>query len=216
MKKMRLYGLLCLALLHLSCGQKTANNNEQQPEPYVYNLHSDYDSARVLNRLSSEVLRVNAFLQKRGTTYARDKAILIDMHIPSKYFRLFVVDLQSGAVLSRGLVCHGSGSEITGSDSLQFSNTPNSYMTSLGMYKIGGAYQGNFGRSYKLHGLEATNDKAFERAIVLHRYQCVPDEEQYYPICNSLGCAMVSENYFETLETYIDASKKPMLMNIYY
>ncbi len=126
------------------------------------------------------------------------------------------MDLKTNKIISKGLCAHGSGSEIAGTDSLQFSNIPNSYMTSLGIYKIGSSYQGSFGKSYKLAGLEKSNDKAAARAIVLHRYGCVPDEEQYYPICNSLGCAMLSENYFEELIPLIDNEPKPILLKIYY
>jgi hypothetical protein len=179
-------------------------------------LESDYDSTRLLKVLPQQIESVKNYIKSKGTLYSNQKAILIDMRIPSKYFRLFVVDLKTGKVISKGLCAHGSGSEIQGTDSLQFSNTPNSYMTSLGFYKIGGSYQGNFGKSYKLAGLEKSNDKAIARAIVLHRYSCVPDEEQYYPICNSLGCAMLSENYFEELIPIIDREPKPMILKIYY
>lgn len=179
-------------------------------------LESDYDSTRFLKVLPQQIESVKTYIKNKGTLYSNQKAILIDMKISSKYYRLFVVDLKTNKILSKGLCAHGSGSEIEGTDSLQFSNTPNSYMTSLGLYKIGGAYQGNFGKSYKLVGLEKSNDKAAARAIVLHRYGCVPDEEQYYPICNSLGCAMLSENYFEELIPIIGKSPKPMILKIYY
>lgn len=177
---------------------------------------SDYDSTRFLKVLPQQIESVKNYIKSKGTLYSSQKAILIDMRIPSKYFRLFVVDLKTGKVISKGLCAHGSGSEIEGTDSLQFSNIPNSYMTSLGLYKIGGSYQGSFGKSYKLAGLEKSNDKAAARAIVLHRYSCVPDEGQYYPICNSLGCAMLSENYFEELIPIIDRETKPMILKIYY
>jgi hypothetical protein len=179
-------------------------------------LESDYDSTRFFKVLPQQIESVKNYVKSKGTIYSNQKAILIDMRIPSKYFRLFVVDLKTGKVISKGLCAHGSGSEIEGTDSLQFSNVPNSYMTSLGLYKVGGSYQGSFGKSYKLAGLEKSNDKAAARAIVLHRYSCVPDEEQYYPICNSLGCAMLSENYFEELIPIIDKEPKPMILKIYY
>lgn len=177
---------------------------------------SDYDSTRLQNILPQQIEAVKKYISGKGSIYSSRKAVLVDMKIPSKYFRFFVVDLKTNQILSKGLCAHGSGSEIAGTDSLQFSNTPNSYMTSLGLYKIGSAYQGNFGKSYKLVGLEKSNDKAVARAIVLHRYGCVPDEEQYYPICNSLGCAMLSENYFEELIPIIDSEPKPMILKIYY
>lgn len=177
---------------------------------------SDYDSVRIQKTLPQQIEAVKNYIQKQGAVYSKNKAILVDMKIPSKYFRLFVVDLKTNRILSKGMCAHGEGSQIPGTDSLQFSNVPNSYMTSLGMYQIGNAYQGNFGKSYKLIGLEKSNDKALARAIVLHRYSCVPDDEQFYPICTSLGCAMLSENYFEELIPIIDGESKPMILKIYY
>lgn len=193
---------------------QTSQMNRGESEEII--PESDYDSTRFMKVLPQQIESVKNYIKSKGTLYSTQKAILIDMRIPSKYFRLFVVDLKTGKVISKGLCAHGSGSEIEGTDSLRFSNTPNSYMTSLGLYKIGGSYQGSFGKSYKLAGLEKSNDKAAARAIVLHRYSCVPDEEQYYPICNSLGCAMLSENYFEELIPIIDREPKPMILKIYY
>lgn len=185
-------------------------------ETIAFAAESDYDSTRIGKVLPQQIEAVKQYIAGKGSVYSSRKAVFVDMKIPSKYFRFFVVDLKTNQIVSKGLCAHGSGSEISGTDSLQFSNTPNSYMTSLGLYKIGSAYQGNFGKSYRLAGLEKSNNKAAARAIVLHRYGCVPDEEQYYPICNSLGCAMLSENYFEELIPIIDQESKPMIMKIYY
>ena len=213
----KLYYLTAFIFIICACtfnqAQTSGSNREEIPD---ITAESDYDSARFLKVLPQQIEAVKTYIRNKGGIYSNQKAILIDMKIPSKYFRLFVVDLKTNKVISKGLCAHGSGSEIAGTDSLQFSNTPNSYMTSLGLYKIGGSYIGSFGKSYRLAGLEKTNDKAAARAIVLHRYSCVPDEEQYYPICNSLGCAMLSENYFEELMPIIDKEPKPMIMKIYY
>ncbi len=212
----RLYFIICM----LIGGACTFTQSQETPvnmaESEAVSVKSDYDSARISKVLPQQIEAVKKYIQSKGTAYSSRKAILVDMKIPSKYFRFFVVDLKTNEILSKGLCAHGSGSEIAGTDSLQFSNVPNSYMTSLGMYKIGNAYQGNFGKSYKLLGLEKSNDKALARAIVLHRYGCVPEEEQYYPICNSLGCAMLAENYFEELIPMIDSEPKPMILKIYY
>lgn len=179
-------------------------------------LDATFDSTRLQEILPKQIDSVNRFVLKNNSMYSNKIAVLVDMKIPSSNYRFFVVNLETQEIISRGLCAHGSGSEISGTDSLQFSNIPNSYMTSLGLYRIGNAYQGNFGKSYKLHGLEKTNNKAYERVVVLHRYLCVPDEEQAYPICNSLGCPMLSEAYFEELIPLIDQEKKPVLMKIYY
>lgn len=173
------------------------------------------DTLAIHSRLNEKATALKSYLRKYPN-YNQRQAILIDMRQNSGKYRLFVYDLDSMKIVSKGLVAHGSGSETGSSDSLIFSNTPESYMSSLGKYKIGNSYTGTFGRSYKLHGLDQSNSKAYDRAIVLHRYSCVPDEEQHYPICNSLGCPMVSENYFEELDKIVRSSGKPMIMEIYY
>jgi len=173
------------------------------------------DSLFFANRLALKIKGTHQYL-KNNPSFNKQYAVLIDMKVNSGKARLFVVDLTTDRIVSKGLVAHGSGSNTLIRDSLVFSNVPNSYKTSIGKYKIGASYPGRFGKSYKLHGLDASNSNAFDRFIVLHRYSCVPDEEQSYEICNSLGCPMVSEAYFEELDTYIEPSKKPLLLEIFY
>jgi len=161
-----------------------------------------------------ELAKAKKFL-KNNPSFNENTVFLIDMKIPSGKFRFFIHDLSKDSITHKALVAHGSGSTYS-EDSLTFSNTPNSYQTSLGNYKIGGSYAGSFGKSYKLHGLDKTNDKALVRYVVLHPYSCVPDEEQEDPICESLGCPMVSDEFIKVLYPTIDGSKKPILMVIYY
>jgi hypothetical protein len=200
------------ALLISSC-IKAQSPTTESDEIIIENVKGE--TINVEERLEKKIDEVKQFLSANNH-FNGDIAILIDMRIPSNYFRFFVVDPDSMKVLKKGLVAHGSGSETGTPDSLRFSNIPNSYMTSLGKYRIGAPYIGSFGRSYKLHGLEPTNNKALERAVVFHRYMCVPDEEQPDPICNSLGCPMVSESFFEEVDLLIRNSPKPVLMEIYY
>ncbi len=166
-------------------------------------------------RYSEKARQLRSYIAKHPA-YDAHTVFLVDMRIPSGNKRFFVYDLDSSRVLTSGLVAHGSGCETGIADSLVFGNVPESYRSSLGRYKIGYSYAGMFGKAYKLYGLDPTNSKAFDRLIVLHRYQCVPDEEQDFPICNSLGCPMVSENFFPVLEEYIEKAKKPLLLEIYY
>ncbi len=140
---------------------------------------------------------------------------LIDMSLPSGRKRFFVYDLQKDTILTAGLVAHGS-CHTQYLEAARFSNTVESGCSAAGKYKVGSAYGGRFGKSYKLYGLQASNAHAFERFIVLHPYGCVPDEETYpHPICNSLGCPMVSYHFLETLQPFIDHSKKPVLLWIF-
>lgn len=141
---------------------------------------------------------------------------LVDMSIPSGKKRFFVYNVKKNSLEYSSLVAHGYGSSKPDNDQLEFSNIPNSYQTSLGKYKIGYSYNGTFGLAYKLFGLDNTNSKAFERAIVLHSLNEVPDSETYpYNICQSAGCPMVSPSSLATLNKYIKSSPKPILLWIY-
>ena len=114
------------------------------------------------------------------------------MKIASGRNRFFVYDLQKDSILFSGLVAHGScdnGFQMEAN----FSNKVNSGCSCLGKFSIGNSYNGRFGTAYKLYGLDSSNSNAYERSIVLHSYDCVPEQEIYpLPVCNSRGCPMVS------------------------
>ena len=134
------------------------------------------------------------------------------MSLNSGKYRFFVYDLVHDSVVMSGLVAHGSCNK-TFLASAKFSNMPGCGCSEKGKYKIGYKYQGRFGPAYKLYGLDTTNSNAFDRYIVLHSYYMVPDRETSpLPICNSLGCAMVSDNFIKQLAAKLDASKKPVLL----
>ncbi|MBK5272708.1 MAG: murein L,D-transpeptidase catalytic domain family protein, partial [Bacteroidia bacterium] len=100
--------------------------------------------------------------------FSTEYCFLVDMSIPSGKNRFFVYNMEKDSVEYASLVAHGFGSDRPGKDQLEFSNVPNSFKTSLGRYKIGNSYNGNYGLAYKLYGLDSTNSKVYQRAIVLH------------------------------------------------
>ena len=210
--------LLFFGSVSLSCVASASGNERQNTpnEPVEMIVTENKDSLRMADEFPLQLTALKAYIAKNKTKYSSNYAVLIDMKIPSQHYRLFVVDLRNDSIVESGIVAHGSGSEIAGTDSLVFSNTPNSYMTSLGIYKFGVSYQGNFGKSYRLHGLETSNNKAFDRAVVFHSYYYVPEFEQTQPIMNSLGCPMVAPAFFDRVDKYIMKEKLPMLMKIYY
>ena len=77
----------------------------------------------------------------KGKDYNQDIAIFINFRIPSNRFRFFIYDLKNNKVLEKAIVSHGSGSVIKGSKELKFSNTENSYQSSLGKYAIMNSYR---------------------------------------------------------------------------
>lgn len=162
------------------------------------------------HRLDSLLPAVKSFVASNG--YNEKLFFFADLSLHSGVERFAVVDLVSDSIRRSGLVAHGVGGTEWAKDA-RFSNTPNSLCSSVGKYKIGAKYNGMFGKSYKLYGLDKTNNKAFERYIVLHGYECVPDERTYPQyLCNSKGCPMVSHAFLNVLSNYIDASAKPILL----
>lgn len=164
-------------------------------------------------RIFEQVARIKE-LVKTNSKFNNEIAFLLDMKIMSGKNRFFIYDLKNDKIIDQGLVAHGIGSGLYGD--LKFSNENYSYCTSLGKYYIGKSYTGEYGKSYRLHGFEATNSNAFSRSIVLHKYDKVPYEEQNNIICNSLGCPMVNEIYYKRIEKLIDASKSNIILDIYY
>lgn len=62
---------------------------------------------------------------------------------------------------------HGSGSG-GGTYPTHFSNVEGSHASSLGTYKIGEVHYGKNGKGYRMHGLDKSNSRAYERYILVH------------------------------------------------
>jgi hypothetical protein len=177
-------------------------------------------AAHLLTTATEEKLMSKAEVIKnsvlKNSKYNSEIVFLIDMKIMSGKNRFFVFNLKTNSIIDQGLVTHGLGSETNTRDQLKFSNTPGSLCTSLGKYIIGKSYRGEFGKAYRLFGLDETNNKAFQRSIVLHKYNKVPYNEQNSPICQSMGCPMLNEAFYARIEKLIDSSKKKIVLEIFY
>lgn len=152
----------------------------------------------------------------KGKDYNQNLAVFINFKIYSGKYRYFVYDLRNDKTLQKAIVAHGDGSVVKNSNALQFSNTDGSHQSSLGKYEIRESYTGKFGKAYRLDGLDETNSNARSRAIVLHSYYCIPDNESSHPACLSFGCPMLSKNAFDETARYVDSSKQPILLYAFY
>ena len=141
-------------------------------------------------------------------------AFFVDMQVKSGKERFFVVDLATDSILKKGLVAHGKGNEKFTFDR-KFSNGAGSNCSSLGIYKIGKAYNGAFGLSYKLYGLNKSNSNALKRYVVLHSMGSIPETESQYPITQTEGCPAVAPAFLEDLATILDNAPKNVLLYIY-
>lgn len=99
----------------------------------------------------------------------RDRMYLVDFQKFSGEERLYEVDLIGGRVTAFR-TCHGRGSDPQHSGyARQFSNTPDSHMSSIGAYATAGAGWGaQQGPNVLLDGLEYSNNLARDRAIIIH------------------------------------------------
>lgn len=117
---------------------------------------------------------------------------VIDYSLPSSTPRLWIFDLANNRLLFRELVAHGRN---TGDNlATNFSNELNSRTSSIGLFRTRGTYQGSNGYSLRMEGLEpGFNDRAEERAIVMHGAPYVNDEQirKFGRIGRSWGCPAV-------------------------
>lgn len=150
---------------------------------------------------------------KRGEV-TRPVAVVIDYSMPSTEKRLWVLDLEKGAVVWNELLAHGKG---TGeNEALHFSNKEGSHQSSLGAFSTLGTYVGENGYSLKLKGLErGVNDKAESRAIVMHGAWYVDEAlaKKQGRIGRSWGCPAVRDEISQEL---IDRIKDGALVLAYH
>ena len=130
------------------------------------------------------------------TIKARDRIAVVDFTVPSSEARLHFLDVVSGKA-SRVLVAHGSGSDPGHTGYLKsFSNAFGSNASSEGAFVTDDYYVGKHGRSQRLIGLDATNNNALDRAIVIHSAWYANDDmiAAHGKLGRSQGCFTVGEN----------------------
>ena len=139
---------------------------------------------------------------------------VIDFSVPSTERRMFVYDLRTRELLFEEHVSHGrnSGANVP----TLFSNQPESFKSSIGLYRTAEGYFGKHGYSLRLDGLEkGFNDKARERAIVIHgaEYVNAKTAKAQGRLGRSLGCPALRP---EISAKVIDTVKDGGLLFAYY
>jgi hypothetical protein len=121
-------------------------------------------------------LALKAYEKIRQQGYDQQQVLtIVDYSKPSSQPRMWVIDLKNLKVAFQTLVAHGRNS---GGDLAQnFSNAPQSYESSLGVYLTANTYVGHKGYSLRLNGLEpGFNSNAERRDIVVHPADYVSEE----------------------------------------
>lgn len=139
---------------------------------------------------------------------------VIDYSLPSTEPRLWVFDLDRGELMFEELVSHGQGSG--NAEATEFSNTPESHQSSLGLFRTMNSYYGRNGYSLRLEGLEpGVNDLAYQRAIVIHGADYVSEAfiQRTGRLGRSHGCPAVRQDVTYPL---IDSLKEDHYLFAYY
>lgn len=124
--------------------------------------HDDAIDPRMIARARA------SFDRHRSSLSHVDVVGIADFTRPSRDPRFYLLDTNSGRV-TRHLVSHGRGSDPAHTGLLQrFSNQIGSEASSSGAYVMSEYYQGRYGRSMRVRGLDYSNSNAEARAIVVH------------------------------------------------
>ena len=151
---------------------------------------------RLLGRARAAFDRFRPMIQRPGTV------VIADFAKASRDPRFYLLDTASGRV-THHLVAHGRGSDPDHSGYVEhFSNMFGSNASSAGAYLTGDVYDGKYGRSMRVQGLESRNSNAQARAIVIHSawYSEPQVAAEYGKLGRSEGCfALSHESHREVL-----------------
>ena len=142
-------------------------------------------------------------LERAGNkVWRKDLVGIADFARASSLPRFHFVNMEAGTIRSFH-VAHGRGSDPSHSGFLQqFSAIPGSEATSRGAYFTAEWYNGKYGTSIRLVGMDQDNFTALERAIVMHPAAYASSEHiaKFGKLGRSEGCfAMGPENFNEAL-----------------
>ncbi len=162
--------------------------------------------------VKKECQKILPYLQQNN--FSTQLTLLFDLKLNLHSKRLYVCNPSSGQILHTFIASHGKGKNSTKSKA-NTSNIPGSLCTSLGKYRIAERYKGIWGYSYRLDGLDTTNNNARKRAIVLHYYDKQSSNENIGLHFFSEGCPMLAKQDWEILDTLIQQQEQNVLLYIY-
>lgn len=127
---------------------------------------------------------------------ATGRLVIVDYSRHSREERLYVVNLTTGAVTTYR-ASHGLGSDPDHDGYLDsFSSVSGSQASPEGTFRVAEEYRGKHGRSVRLDGLDAENQTARDRAIVIHAASYAEPEHlaRYGKLGRSNGCIVFSKD----------------------
>ena len=138
---------------------------------------------------------------------------IVDYSKNSDKKRFYVIDVVNNKLIYQTYVAHSKNSGFE--KAVLFSDVPNSYQSSLGFFLCAEPYNGAFGYSLRLKGLEkGINSNAEKRAIVIHGSE--NSEESFIKdngfLGRSLGCYVLPKSLTAEI---IDVLKEGTVLFVY-
>lgn len=156
-------------------------------------------AAPQINVLNQALLNQEKFSDK---IRKKDKLIIVDYSKPIWDERLWVYDKTKKEIIFTSKVGHAGKSGII--YATDFSNEPRSQKSSVGSFVTLGTYNGKFGYSLKVDGLEKNkNDMVIYRSIIIHKMNGHPW---------SYGCFTIPK---EKVKEFIDLVKDGVFLYVY-
>lgn len=165
-----------------------------------------------------DVESIKQYCQSNG--YSDKYCILVDFSKPQGINRFAIYSFEDNKVIAKSLCAQGRGRE-NNIFCRKFSNEIGSNYSSLGRYRVGRLRKMSrpllwfFNEGYEMHGLEATNSNAFERAILIHNGNACFETYPLPCIPASQGCFTVSTAMMKKIAEIKKSSNNPILLYAY-
>lgn len=208
--------LVCLFLVLFSCREKEENKMlVYKKEAAVDSISKEKCNRKSIN-YDSYYNVAKEYCSKNNLN--QDIFILIDLGIHSGLKRFFIYDFKTKIISDSFMVSHGCGDSAWGEtltkENASISNKPDSHCSSIGKYVVlnRGISQWGIKVNYVLKGNDKTNSNAMNRAIVLHSWEEIPNDE----VCpkgtpEGWGCPTVSNKSMMIIDSVLQKNKKVLL-----
>ncbi len=186
---------VCNWLLESDCNRNTADSYHEplaRKSSATIKINSNSKkSTSVKHDTNKNIFNIAKRKQKKFRRYVKNKRYIaiINFDLPYTSKRFWLYDTKENKTVFRSKVSHAS--RTGGRYANRFSNTPNSYLSSKGSFVTLNTYDGKYGYSLRLKGLErGINNNALKRGIVFH-----PDNG----MTHSAGCFMLPDSLAEEM-----------------
>ena len=203
-KKICLFVLLTVVAFSASCGLYWAWKYLVLPEC------PNKRACEIVEQHSEEAL---AFAKRNNMN--EHYALFVDYSIPSGTPRMFVWDFQRKKIVASTYVMHGSGKGSTKKRPV-FSNEVGSECSSLGRFLVTKEHGATLKRSFRLKGMDADNQTAYARALMIHGSTYLDGHcwMRYIPLhrASCQGCVTVTTRGMDYLWNLVNDEQKPLLL----